>query len=130
VIFLNPCHSLCLIGTVGLERVVILVVVFAGSCDSWICTVLAVCPYAILRFAILVVWFVLWGSKGSLSLLPLLQGVEVHEPAQCWLKVQSPHRRPLISFRINYRLLDTLVCCFHFLSPICGRPTLLCSLLG
>jgi len=114
VIFLNPCHFLCLIVAVGLERVVILAVVFAGSCGSWICTVLTVCPYAILRFAILVVWSVQWSSKGSLSLLPLLQGVEVHEPVQCWLKVQSPHRRPLISFMINYRLIHTLVCWFHF----------------
>lgn len=100
-----------------------------GVVGSWIYTVLTFCPYINLRFAIHVVWCVLRGLKGSLSSLPLLQSIEVHEPPQCWLRVQSPHRRPLISFWINKRLIhlcDVLI----FISPFWGQFTVLCSFTG
>jgi len=104
-----------------------LVAVFVGS--WWIVSVLADDSYARLRTDVHFVWLDCEARKGRLTCCHYCRELMVHEPPSCWRKVRSPHRRPLISFRINWRLIHLCVV-FIFVSPVWGRLTLLCGFIG
>jgi hypothetical protein len=108
----NPHHSICLmLDSWSRKRHVELVVIFAGSWSILNCLCVGRQFIRQLKIRHSFLFDLDWEArKGRLACCHCCRELMVHEPPQHWPRVQSPHRRTWISFRINSRLIILYTC--------------------